>query len=78
MALIAGLFSQTLHYKQFLTSLTADHNQEDTERDSVMGAIDRSNDDDVQSQRPSGMIFYINLTSINDDEILIDINIKYI
>ena len=32
-----------------------------------MEELDRSNDNDVQSQKPLGMISYINLTSINDD-----------
>ena len=34
-----------------------------------MDALDRSNDDDVQLQKPSGMICYINPTLTNDDEL---------
>ena len=34
-----------------------------------MEELDRSNDNDVQSQKPLGMICYINLTSINDDNL---------
>ena len=57
--MIAGLFTQTLQLKQSLISLTAHHNQEDTERVSAMDELDRSNDNDVQSQKPLGMICYI-------------------
>ena len=62
-----GVFTQTLHFKQSLISLTAHHNQEDTERVSAMDELDKSNDNDVGLQKPPGIICYINLTSINDD-----------
>ena len=64
--MIVCLYTQTLHFKQSLISLTAHHSQEDTERVSAMEELDRSNDNDVESQKPPGIICCINLTSIND------------